>query len=790
MIRPIINEAQITAIFDNSPTILMLFDRSGHLLRLNNLARNLLGITDELMPESSINELLKCSLSNPIPAICDKDHLCKNCELVEAFWDTASSGIRHNIHNIKSDALCSRSPRGIYLKATTARLELGNEFLLIISMEDVTEFIHLEEGLRRAEMLKSLELYQTLFENANDAIFIMRDYTFIECNSKTLKMYGCSRDQIIGKPPSYFSPEFQPDGRNSLDKAVEKMQAALNGNPQIFEWLHCRLDRTPFYAEVSLNHIPSLGKTALQAIVRDITERKMAESALKESEEKFRRIAERAFDVIVTVTPDGTLTYISPSVERIFGYKPDQLLGKNAFMFVKESEVFEITELFKQVSLGKYIEGKRLHLRKADNTWANIEINAVPIYKNDSICGAQGIIRDVTETKRLQELESRAQRLETAGKIAGQVAHDFNNLLGPLVAYPELIREMLPENHPARTFIDDMETASNKIANLNQQLLTLSRRGHYNQEVFNINPLIKQAVKDMGKLPESLTIELDLASDLLNIKGGNAQVYRVIMNVLTNARDAVGNTGKISIKTENVYIDKTLIGYSRVQKGEFVKVAIADTGNGIPPENIQKIFDPFFTTKTTDKIRGSGLGLSVVDAVMKDHGGYIDLKSNVGQGTVLYLYFPTTHEVALEQIDAEIAGGSESIMVVDDDDMQRTVLNNLLGRLGYKVSTCESGEQALEILKNNPHDLLILDMVMPEGIDGAETFRRALIINPAQKAIIVSGFSETSRIREARAIGASAFVKKPLNMKSLASAVRKALDTAKVTSTLQKVYGD
>lgn len=774
-----LNEAHLISIFDNSPTIVMLFDQSGHLLRLNKLARNLLGITDALMPESSIDELLKCSLSNPIPAICDKDHLCKNCELVEAFWDTASSGIRHDIHDIKSDTLCSRSPQGIFLKATIDRLGLGNEYLLIISMEDVSEVIRLKENLHRAELLKSSELYHTLFENANDAIFIMKDYTFIECNNRTLKMYGCSREQIIGKPPSYFSPEFQPDGRSSLDKAIEKMQAALNGNPQIFEWLHCRMDRTPFYAEVSLNHIPSLGKTALQAIVRDITERKMAESALKESEEKFRRIAERAFDVIVTVTPDGTLTYVSPSVERIFGYKPDQLLGKNAFKFVKESEAMEVAELFNQISQGRYIERKCLHLRKADNTWADVEINAVPMLKNDSVYGGQAIIRDVTETKRLQELESRAQRLETAGKIAGQVAHDFNNLLGPLVAYPELIRDMLPENHPARTFIDDMETASNKIANLNQQLLTLSRRGHYNQEVFNLNPLINQAVKDIGKLPESVTVELDLAPDLMNIKGGSAQVYRVIMNVLTNARDAVGNTGKIVIKTENVYIDKTLIGYTRVLKGEFVKVTIADTGNGISPENIQKIFDPFFTTKTTDKKRGSGLGLSVVDAVMNDHGGYIDLTSNVGQGTVFYLYFPTTHEAVSEVIDADIVGGNESIMVVDDDDTQRTVLNNLLGRLGYRVSTCESGEQALEILKDNPHDLLILDMVMPEGIDGAETYRQALRTNPSQKAIIVSGFSETGRIREARAMGASAFVKKPINMKSLASAVRKALDTTK-----------
>jgi PAS domain S-box-containing protein len=778
MSRMHLNEAHIAAIFDNSPTIMFLLDSHGQVIRLNNLARNLMGINDEPMPTATIRDLFKCNTSNLKSGSCSADRLCKNCELFFAFQNTASTGARNNIHDIKSETLCPISPEGISLKATTARLELSGKSLVIITMEDVTEFKYSEAALRRAELSKSAELYQTLYENANDAIFILKDWTFVDCNSLTLKMYDCRRDQIIGKKPNEFSPEFQPDGSSSLEKAMAKMTAALNGTPQIFEWLHCHLDGTPFYAEVSLNRIPSLGNTALQAIVRDITERKIAETALKESEEKFRRIAERAFDVIVMVLPDGTITYISPSVERIFGYKPERLLGKNAFEFAMESEVHEFVETFHQVALGKYVEGKCLHFRRADGIWAQVELNAVPIYKNDAVCGGQCIIRDVTETKRLQDLESRAQRLETAGRIAGQVAHDFNNLLGPLVAYPELIRDMLPDNHPARSFLEDIEIASNKIANLNQQLLTLSRRGHYNQEVFNLNPVINQAIKDMGKLPDSLIVEVNLDPELMNIKGGNAQVYRVIINILTNARDAVGNKGKISIKTENVYIDKTMIGYGRVYKGEFVKVTIADNGIGISPEYIQKIFDPFFTTKTTDKIRGSGLGLSVVDAVMNDHDGYIDLKSNVGQGSVFYLYFPITHDSITDSIDMEITGGNESVLVVDDDEIQRTVLYNLLTPLGYDVKICESGEKALEVLKDKPRDLLILDMVMPDGIDGAETYRRVLLDNPYQKAIIVSGFSETGRVHLAQAMGASAFVKKPLNKKILAAAVRKALDNS------------
>ncbi len=784
MSQIMLNESQIAAIFDNTPIILMLFDCRGYLRLINNRARNLLGINYPDVTELSIDSMIRCLSTDSRPITKNISECnCKACELIRAFRDTVSSGNRRVISDIGSTAFSPRLIDGKIYRATIARLELTGESIILMAIEDIAKSAYSESKISGIEMAKSSELYQALFENANDAIFIMKDYTFIECNNRTLKMFGCARDQIIGKPPSDFSPEFQPDGRNSLEKSKEKMQAALEGIPQIFEWLHCRLDKTPFYTEVSLNHIPSLGKTALQAIVRDITERKMAEKALKESEEKFRRIAEHIFDVIVTVSLDGTLTYISPSVERIFGYKSEQLTGKNAYSFVKESEIAHLVELFKQVSRGEYIEGKCLHLRKADDNWADIEIYALPIYKNGVIDGAQAIIRDITETKRLRELESRTQRLETAGKIAGQVAHDFNNLLGPLVAYPALIKDMLPADHPALSFIDDIEAASNKIADINQQMLTLGRRGHYNQEVLNLNPLISQAVRDMGKLPDSITIELDLAPGLMNIKGGNAQIYRAIMNVLANARDAIGDSGKIIVKTENIYVDSAMLGYSRVPVGEYVRVSISDTGPGISPEIAPKIFDPFFTTKTTDKTRGSGLGLSIVGAVMNDHNGCIDLKSDIGQGTTFYLYFPASRESISETNEVDIRGGTESIMVVDDDNLQRTVLSNLLGRLGYNVTTCENGEKAIENLKNARIDLLILDMIMPGGIDGAETYRRALMINPDQKAIIVSGFSETERVRKAQAIGASAFVKKPINLKVLASAVRKALDTKKTVPT-------
>ncbi len=387
-----------------------------------------------------------------------------------------------------------------------------------------------------------------------------------------------------------------------------------------------------------------------------------------------------------------------------------------------------------------------------------------------------GIAMDISEVVRLQELESRAKRLESAGQIAGQVAHDFNNMLAPLMAYPDFIRDELPKNHPALTYLDDIENSAKKIAEINQQLLTLGRRGHYNQHPLNLNTIILQAVRELNPLPDSLSIETVLDQNLLHFNGGASQIHRILLNLLSNAIEAVQDNGRIIIKTENQYVDEVSIAYGRVPKGEFIKLTVTDTGCGIPDENLQYIFDPFFTSKTTDKKRGSGLGLSVVDAVIKDHHGYLDLTTEVGKGTSFYLYFPITRNFEETTNPEKASTGTETILIVDDDDIQRDVSTQLLEKLGYKVNSVESGKKAIEFLRENPHDIIVLDMVMPGGIDGAETYRQILDINPTQKAIILSGFSETDRVLEAQKLGAGVFVRKPVTKEVIAKAVRTELD--------------
>jgi CheY-like chemotaxis protein/two-component sensor histidine kinase len=292
----------------------------------------------------------------------------------------------------------------------------------------------------------------------------------------------------------------------------------------------------------------------------------------------------------------------------------------------------------------------------------------------------------------------------------------------------------------------------------------------------NMNDAIQRVIKQIGPLPDSIALNLDLTPDLMNISGGISQISRALVNVLTNAVDAMSGKGSLSIKTENWYSDGLTGTYRQIPVGEYAKVTICDSGCGIPEKSQLKIFEPFFTTKTADKKRGSGLGLSVVHAVVNDHGGCIDIESALGLGTKVYLYFPITRENVESPATENIAGGSEKILVVDDDQIQREVNQRLLRKLGYDVHVAGSGEQALEFLKNQSADLLILDMIMPGGMDGTQTFVRAREIIPDQKAIIVSGYAEGDRVREARLLGAGAFLKKPITMTTLARVVREEID--------------
>jgi len=656
------------------------------------------------------------------------------------------------------------------LTASEQQLKAANQQLT--ASEQQLRAINLQ--LRQSQQKLALHVQQTPL----GVIQWDLDFKVTEWNSAAEKIFGFTYKEAIGQHAAgLIIPE---PAKEVVNKVWRDLLAQKGGTRNTNEnvtknngTIICEWYNTPL--------IDDNGEVVgVASLVLDITERKRAEEALRDSRDFFEGTLDGLLSMVGVLEPDGKMIFANKTALTAAGVSLEDMTGKpfeeTHWMNHSEESIRVTRDAVRRCAAGETLTFQtRLKIANNKLIWADFRIHPV-LDERGKVIYLIPEGTDITETKRLQALESRAERLETAGTIAGQVAHDFNNLLAPLMAYPDFIRDELPRNHPSLQYLDQIEKAAQKIADINQDLLAMGRRGHYNQVVLNINTVVQHAFSELKPYPNTLACELDLSDDLMDILGGGAQLYRMISNLLYNAKDAIQDIGQITVRTENYYVDDVSVVYGRVPKGEYVKLTISDTGCGIPDDIVQKIFDPFFTTKATDKKRGSGLGMSVVDSVIKDHNGYIDLSTKVGKGTSFYIYFPITRESMDGRDSVETCGGNELILVIDDDVVQREVSTQLLKKLGYKVNSVESGEKAIEYLQENAQDLVIVDMVMPGGIDGAETYRHILEISPHQKAIILSGFSESDRVLEAQKLGAGAFVRKPVTKKSIANAVRTELD--------------
>ncbi len=388
------------------------------------------------------------------------------------------------------------------------------------------------------------------------------------------------------------------------------------------------------------------------------------------------------------------------------------------------------------------------------------------------------------EKSELQAQLQRAQKMEAIGTLAGGVAHDLNNVLSGIVSYPDLILMQIPPDSPIRKFVLSIQESGKKAAAIVQDLLTLARRGVAVTEIVNLNHIISEYLKspehqNLKSYHPAVEIGTSLEPDLLNILGSPVHLSKTIMNLISNAAEAMPEGGKILISAENRYVDRPVRGYDEVEKGDYVSLSVSDTGVGISPKEKDRIFEPFYTKKKMGR-SGTGLGMAVVWGTVKDHKGYIDLQSAEEKGTTFTLYFPVTREKpAQDQSPLPIEnykGRGESVLVVDDVKEQREIAVRILSELGYSVTTVSSGEEAVDYMRNNSADILVLDMIMDPGIDGLEAYKRIVESRPGQKAIIASGFSETERVKEAQRLGAGAYVQKPFLLEKIGVIVRTELD--------------
>ena len=400
--------------------------------------------------------------------------------------------------------------------------------------------------------------------------------------------------------------------------------------------------------------------------------------------------------------------------------------------------------------------------------------------------GTQGIFRDITRRKKLESQLIEAQKMEVIGNLAAGIAHDLNNILSGLVSYSDLLLLEIPQHDPLHQKIQVIQKSGKKAAVIVQDLLTLARRGISIDEIFDINSIISEYLESVDfqlvKARHTNTkIHTDLQENLFYVKGSAIHLSKVIMNTLSNGLVAMPAGGDILISTTNVYIGTHLEGYETIPEGEYVCLSVSDSGVGISADDLKHIFEPFYTKKSLH-LSGTGLGMTIVWATIKDHKGYIDIKSEEGLGTTFKFYLPTTRESIKRQQRRIVLHdylGSETILIVDDAPEQLEIAENMLTKLGYTVHTAISGEKALEQIKYQPVDLVILDMIMPGGLDGLETYQEIIQLFPKQKAIITSGFSESTRVKSLLRLGAGDYVQKPYTMEKLGMAVRGELDRNK-----------
>jgi PAS domain S-box-containing protein len=640
---------------------------------------------------------------------------------------------------------------------------------------------------KRAEkrIAESEEKYRNLFENGSDLLCVHDlEGNLLETNVHFKEEYGYRREDLEGLNIREMIPERY---KLLFDDYLARVLA--NGSDEGYLKVFTRKGQ-----EVILEYrnrlIPDSegNPLAVQGAARDVTQRIGYEKALKESEEKYKAIVKHA--------PAGIFEFemekfkfisVNDVMSAYTGYANDELMQMDFFSLLNPASREKAKKLFERVSSGETNPPPAEYTLQGKNEREICVLANTRFFFNDGVPKkAMAVAHDLTDIKKaeaerklLEVKLQNAKKLEALGTLAGGVAHDLNNILSGIVSYPDLLLLDLEPDSPLREPLLTIKHSGQRAAEIVQDLLTLARRGVASRKVISLNHIVRdfiaspeyrRLVGDRG----DVHLQISLSERLLNLVGSEAHISKTLMNLVANAVDAMPAGGMITIATRDCYIDQPFTGFEVIPEGEYVVLEVSDSGIGMPHSDLAKIFEPFYTKKVLGR-SGTGLGMSVVWGVLKDHGGYIDILTEEGSGTAFVLYFPTSREEMKPSATVyieEYLGRGESILVVDDVVEQRDLAKRMLQRLGYDVSTAASGEDAVVLIRERPFDLLILDMIMPPGMDGLETYTRILEIVPDQKAVIASGYAETERVREAQRIGAGGYIKKPFTLETIGLAVR------------------
>ncbi len=628
---------------------------------------------------------------------------------------------------------------------------------------------------------EKLDLYREIFVHSTDGIAVITsDNRFEYVNPRFTEIFGYVLKDIPDRKTWFEKgyPDIAYRGKVTARWSTDVAENNASGEAQPRTYTVRCLDGQEKTVRFRIAALQD-GKQFLSC--DDLTDREKAEDALRISEEKYRTVLHASPDPVVIYDMNGNAAYINPAFTQVFGWETDELLG-DRIDFVPDENWPETKDMIDKVLAGVSFSGHETRRYTKNGRLIDVSISAA-VYK-DRKGKSQGSIinlRDITEKKELEAQLFQAHKMEAVGTLAGGIAHDFNNILQAISGYTQILMMDAKTDSPDFNTLRAIEKAAQRASELVRRLLIFGRKVNSKLRPVDLNHEVTQVSRMLERtIPKMIGIELRLADNLRLINADPVQLEQILMNMGVNARDAMAGSGKLCFETRSILLDREACKTHLLSKpGEYLLLRISDTGHGMDKDTRDRIFEPFFTTKQTGQ--GTGLGLSMVYGIVKNHGGEIACTSAPEQGTIFDIYFPV---LALEKTETvvgweskELAPGKESILLVDDEKFILDIGKNILERVGYRVLTAESGEQGLERYRDpeNSIDLVILDINMP-GMGGNRCMKALLEKDPAAKIIIASGYASKGYEKEAIATGAAGFIGKPYKLSEMMSKVRDVLD--------------
>ncbi len=654
-------------------------------------------------------------------------------------------------------------------EVTLCKRTIDDKDAILAMFRDISDRRRAEERLRLSE-----EKFSTAFRISPDSININRlnDGLYLEVNEGFTAITGYQPEEVVGKSSLELNIWVNPEDRACLKREITAHGIAMNHEAEFR-----KKDGTIIVGQMSARRIDIEGVPCILNIVRDITERKQAEELLRESEKTLRLLIE-AMPVGVGVADDhGVIEYLNSSFVNLFGYTIEDIPTVDEWFRKAYPDPAYRNQLASEwtIGLSAMTEGTHAPPWEVKITCKNGTVRHVIINAQLIRHRALAIFTDITEREYLHHEFLKVQKLESLGLLAGGIAHDFNNILTSILGNISFAQVFLDEAHKARTPLEQAEKAAHRAAELAGQLLTFAKGGDPVKKPVSVQRLVDESISLVLR-GTKVVAAVEMTNDLHTIEADAGQIIQSFNNIIINAVQAMPGGGRLTVKAENAPLSgMNTLGLS---PGEYVKLAFSDEGCGIPYKEQKQIFDPYFTTKSG----GTGLGLSSVYSIITRHGGHISVNSGAGKGATFTIYLPSTGEVQPEpgtehdiMAIADPAGGS--VLVMDDDEMILDLAVNMLHLLGYRVTTCASGEEAVSLYKTAqgsgmPFDVVIMDLTVPGGMGGREAAKKILALDPGARLIVSSGYSNDPIMAHYEEYGFCGSMVKPYRINELMEALR------------------